>query len=74
MKLQDQIIAGLKAAGYSIAQTASRKYVTMECDGNRVYVGKAGALRRGKTIALSVPVSQRYKQHVIELGQRESPT
>jgi hypothetical protein len=33
------------------------------------YVGKKGALRKGKTIAESIPLSEKVRQEVIEKGK-----
>ena len=53
-----RLIAALEKQGWAVDTSAiSRKYVVLirHNTDSRYYVGKAGALRHGKTIAASVP-------------------
>ncbi len=50
----------------------SRKYVVYKsaATGARFYIGKAGALRKGRTVAESIPVNEQIRQGVIRQGTK----
>lgn len=50
----------------------SSKYVvyTSMLTGARYYIGKAGALRKGDTIAKSIPVNEMIRKGLIETGTK----
>ena len=69
---RDCILAALKQHPYGgrIEEAASRKYVKVVlADGVVLWIGKAGALRRGQTITGSVPVNDRIRQMVLNVGR-----
>lgn len=51
-------------------KSRSTKYLvyTSAVTGTKYYIGKAGALRRGKTIAGSIPVNEGIRKGVIRTG------
>jgi hypothetical protein len=56
--IKDKLITALKASGYQEVTSRSRKYVVFidaKNPSKQLYVGKAGALRRGENIEKSVP-------------------
>ena len=60
MTIRDQLIAALTTAGHTQVPSATRRYVVFQHKGRPgvfFYVGKAGALRCGDTIARSIPVN-----------------
>ena len=70
--IRECILAALKQAPYGgrIEEAASRKYVKVVlADGVVLWIGKAGALRRGPTISGSTPVNDRIRQMVINVGR-----
>lgn len=68
--LRDCIVASLLAEGWRQAETRSGKYLCFKRSTSTVFVGRAGALRRGpvasKSWAVPVPVRLRH----IEAGRR----
>jgi hypothetical protein len=66
--LQQRSVDALVATGRgTIVQSRSRKYVTLERpDGSFFYVGKAGALRFGKTVTGSIVTPDDFKQRLLE--------
>ena len=65
--LQQRLIDALVTTrrGTPVA-SRSRKYVTMKRpDGTFFYVGKAGALRFGKTVAESMAAPDEFKQRLL---------
>jgi hypothetical protein len=83
LTLQQQLVRGLDRLGFVRSRNrVSRKYVVFDdhrmpalatgTPGVRyLYVGKAGALRRGSTIALSVP-DDRLKLAALNAGLPEA--
>ena len=69
---RDCILAALKQHPYSgrIEEAASRKYTKVVlADGTTLWIGEAGALRRGRTITDSTPVNGKIRQMVINVGR-----
>lgn len=69
------IVAGLKAIGYTEKPCASRKYHQFEklSDPNvhPLYVGKAGALRYGRTVTDSVSMERTdARRRIVNAGQK----
>ena len=65
--LQQRLVDALVATGRgTIVQSRSRKYITLERpDGSFFYVGKAGALRFGKTVTDSVAAPDDFKRRLL---------
>jgi hypothetical protein len=65
--LQERLVDALVATGRgTIVQSRSRKYVTLERpDGSFFYVGKAGALRFGKTVTDSMAAPDDFKRRLL---------
>ena len=60
--LQQRLVDALVATGRgTIVQSRSRKHV----DGSFFYVGKAGALRFGKTVSGSVAAPEDFKRRLL---------
>jgi hypothetical protein len=68
LTLQPRLVDALVATGRgTIVKSRSRKYVTLKRpDGSFFYVGKAGALRFGKTVAGSIAAPDDFKQQLLE--------
>jgi hypothetical protein len=66
--LQQRLVDALIASGRGTpVASRSRKYVTLKRpDGTFFYVGKAGALRFGKTIADSMAAPDEFKQRLLD--------
>jgi hypothetical protein len=66
--LQQRLIEALIATGRGTrAQSRSRKYITLERpDGSFYFVGKAGALRFGKTVTASIAAPEDFKRRLLE--------
>ena len=76
LTLQQQLVRGLERLAFVRSQNrVSQKYVIFvdhRADSTRyLYVGRAGALRRGYTIALSVP-DDRLKLAALNAGLPET--
>ena len=55
----------------TIIESRSRRYVTLKRpDGSFFYVGKAGALRFGKTLTDSMAAPDEFKQRLLEETQQ----
>ena len=65
---QQRLVNALVAPGRgTIVPGRSRKYVTLKRpDGSFFYVGKAGALRFGKTVTDRVAAPDDFKQRLLE--------
>jgi hypothetical protein len=65
--LQQHLVDALVASGRgTLVESRSRKYVTLKrSDGSFFYVGKAGALRFGKTVTDSMAASDEFKQRLL---------
>ena len=68
LTLQQRLVDALVATGRgAIIESRSRKYVTLKRpDGSFFYVGKAGALRFGKTVADSVAAPDDFKKRLLD--------
>ena len=65
--LQQRLVDALIASGRGTPVTSrSRKYVTLKRpDGGFYFVGKAGALRFGKTVTDSMAAPDEFKQRLL---------
>ena len=72
LTLQQRLVDALVTTGRgTIVQSRSRKYITLErADGSFFYVGKAGALRFGKTLTDSMAAPDEFKQRLLEDTQQ----
>jgi hypothetical protein len=70
--LQQRLVDALVATGRGTPVTSrSRKYVTLKRpDGTFFYVGKAGALRFGKTVTGSVAAPDDFKRRLLDEAGR----
>jgi hypothetical protein len=66
--LQQRLIEALIAtARGTLVESRSRKYVTLKRpDGSFYFVGKAGALRFGKTVTASIAAPDDFKRRLLE--------
>ena len=66
--LQQRLVDALVATGRGTpVESRSRKYVTLKRpDGSFYFVGKAGALRFGKTVTASVSAPDDFKRRLLE--------
>ena len=66
--LQQRLIEALIATGRGTrVESRSRKYVTLKRpDGSFYFVGKAGALRFGKTVSASIAAPEDFKRRLLE--------
>jgi hypothetical protein len=66
--LQQRLIEALIAtARGTLVESRSRKYVTLKRpDGSFYFVGKAGALRFGKTVSASIAAPEDFKRRLLE--------
>jgi hypothetical protein len=66
--IQQRLVDALIASGRGTpVASRSRKYVTLKRpDGSFFYVGKAGALRFGKTVADSMAAPEEFKQRLLD--------
>jgi hypothetical protein len=66
--LQQRLIEALIATGRGMpVESHSRKYITLKRpDGTFFYVGKAGALRYGKTVTTSIAAPEDFKRRLLE--------
>ena len=65
--LQQRLVDALVASGRgAVIESRSRKYITLKRpDGKFFYVGKAGALRFGKTVSDSMAAPDEFKQRLL---------
>lgn len=58
---------------YKIIPHISKKYIVCRArDGSHfMYIGKSGAVRRGKTVSTSTPVSGAYKRKLLAIARGE---
>ena len=70
MKLQDKYRKGLEAMGYRVTDTRSAKYVAMNKPGlprhKTLWLGRSGAVRVGRTVSGSVPISDASKARILK--------
>ena len=66
--LQQRLVDALVTSGRgTIVPIRSRKYITLERpDASFFYVGKAGALRFGKTVADSMAAPAEFKKRLLD--------
>ena len=66
--LQQRLIEALIATGRGTrVENRSRKYITLKRpDGSFYFVGRAGALRFGKTVTASVAAPDDFKRRLLE--------
>ena len=66
--LQQRLIEALIATARGTrVESRSRKYVTLHRpDGSFYFVGRAGALRYGKTVAASIAAPEDFKRRLLE--------
>ena len=74
MKIQDRLHKGLMVTGWTEVESTSKKYRTYEnpMKVTKVFTGKAGALRVGKTASNSTSYPE-YGQMVLRLAEKGSP-
>ncbi len=65
--LQQRLVGAIVASGRgTLIESRSRKYVTLKRpDGGFYFVGKAGALRFGKTVSDSMAAPDEFKQRLL---------
>jgi hypothetical protein len=70
--LQQRLTEALIATGRgTLVESRSRKYITLKRpDGSFYFVGKAGALRSGKTVTASVAAPEDFKRRLLEENAR----
>ena len=70
--LQQRLIDALITSGRGTpVESRSRKYVTLKRpDGSFFYVGRAGALRFGKSVSDSMAAPDEFKQRLLTEGGR----
>lgn len=66
---RDKLIDGLTALGWSPTSKDTKRYRVFSKNGEFAYVGKAGALRLGRTASDSHACSDRFRALVIEAGE-----
>lgn len=68
LTIQQRLVDALVASGRGApVASRSRKYVTLKRpDGSFFYVGRAGALRFGKTVADSMAAPDEFKKRLLE--------
>ena len=67
MTIHDRLVAALQKLGEHVLANKTRKYTTMSrAGGNYYYIGKAGALRTGRTVSNSRPVSETVKRLLLD--------
>ena len=79
--LQTQLVRGLERLGYRHAARDTTRYVVFvdhvrdaaQGDGHRLFVGRAGALRSGRTVEGSIPLL-RLKSRALNAGLPEKET
>ena len=66
--LQQRLVDALVATGRgTLVESRSRKYVTLKRpDASFYFVGKAGALRFGKTVTASIAAPEDFKRRLLE--------
>lgn len=71
MKQQDALCRALERRGYKLDPNArSRKYkIYYSPQGQRYYVGRAGALRCGKSISDSLALPETTRKRLIKEGE-----
>lgn len=66
MTLRDRYVQAIKRRGFTEQESRSRKYRVFNKPGTvNFYLGKNGALRVGSTVADSRPVTESYKQLIL---------
>jgi len=70
--LQQRLVDAIVATGRgALVPSRSRKYVTLKRpDGSFFYVGKAGALRFGKTVSDSMTAPDDFKRRLLKETQQ----
>ncbi len=68
--IRERLIAGLTALGYQRPKKRPSNKYEMFADpaGGNLYIGKAGAFRKGATVAGSIPVQPRFRDRVLAAG------
>ena len=68
LTLQQRLIEALIATARGTrVESRSRKYITLKRpDGSFYFVGKAGALRYGKTVSASIAAPEDFKRRLLE--------
>ena len=68
--IRERLLAGLDALGYTRPKKRTPNKYEMYADpaGGNLYIGKAGAFRKGATIAGSIPVQPRFRERVLAAG------
>ena len=72
-RIQDQLHKGLLAIGWAEVESSSMKYRTYENPmkgGQRMFTGKSGALRVGKTVSNSTSYPE-YGKMLLRLAERK---
>ena len=66
--LQQRLVDAIVASGRgTLVESRSRKYVTLKRpDGSFFYIGKAGALRYGKTVSASIAAPDEFKRRLLD--------
>ena len=66
--LQQRLIEALIASTRgTLVESRSRKYITLKRpDGSFYFIGRAGALRFGKTVTASIAVAVDFKRRLLE--------
>lgn len=67
-KIQERLIEALRLRGFFVdVMSRSSRYTVMRGPtGEKLYLGTSGALRRGESIAKSIPVSKTYRDILLE--------
>jgi hypothetical protein len=70
--LQQRLVDALVTTARGIpVESRSRKYITLKRpDGTFYFVGKAGALRYGKTVSNSMATPEDFKRRLLEETER----
>jgi len=73
--LRERYIKGLQVAGYKPIETRSRKYLGFEgwtVQGRHItlWLGKAGAVRQGRTVSKSLDTSSQLKTSILRLAEQ----
>ena len=72
--LRERFEIALKMRGETLTKRLARKLVYTRKEGGYYYLGKSGSLRHGETIAGSIPVSDKFKQLLLELTMERNLT
>lgn len=65
MTLQDRFSQALESRGEKLIKTTFRYRVYSRAKGGFYYLGRAGALRVGRTIANSFPCSEQFREQLL---------